>query len=147
MGGLLVEDFLRGNYPLFRNAGSYKRVAKPILDDKRFQQGQMVTLSTRRELYEYYKHWMRVVTRLMAYSMVSGVGAIVCLTNMFSSSNIMWGVGAAVLTGFAAFYYRDSVGKYGKIADYENMPVLVPIVNLNEGEPNAVKEDKVRDAF
>jgi len=132
-----VEDSMR-SLPFFADntvpfntaEARYKRPAKTFIDQKKLVNGQFAYVSTKRELYDDYKKWMRITAESLGMSAVSFLAAGVLCLLFISSPNALLGLLVVGLAWFSGLKYRHAVGKYGNIKDFEDMPVVLPIMNL-----------------
>lgn len=141
MPGVYVEDGLRRFAPLFRSYPRYRdrSVIKSPASLKEYQQGRMVTVVTKRDLYQEYKRILGIVYRRLATSIVLGIIGIFLFMKMLNGGGVAFSISSTLILMAAVFYYRHGFGKYGDIADWEEQPVALPPRSLiSEAERQGV---------
>lgn len=128
MPAVYLEDGLRRFAPLFRSYPRYKdrSVVKSPANLKEYQQGRMVTVVTKRDVYQEYKHILGIVYRRLATSAILWIIGGFLFMRMLNGGGISYSVLATITLMAAVFYYRHGFGKYGDIADWEEQPVALP---------------------
>lgn len=107
-----------------------KEVGKTHLDPNKIVDGKFSYLSTKREVYNYYTHWMKITVTQLTYSVLGGIGAIIAGYFVLQGASVLFTLLAVFLAAYAGYKWRHAVGKYGNIKDFENMPVVLPIMDL-----------------
>jgi hypothetical protein len=131
------EDVIR-RWPYFANVSKFhssedihhKRIAKPLIDWKRFSQGQMVVIGTKRMVWDEYRRHMRVVSNQLAKLVFTLAIVLVSLYAWFLTKQVFFLFVTAGSGFVAGFMYRHAIGKYGNIKDFEDVPVLMPSLSL-----------------
>ena len=133
------EDAIR-KYPYFVNSSVWrdwdkierKVVVDPsrYMDPKKFNSGQMTEVHTKRMVWDEYKSHMSITLKQLSKCAFGGLSTLGFLYLFVVSLNPFFAFAMTLCGMYCAYMYRHAVGKYGNIADFEDVPVLVPSLNL-----------------
>lgn len=133
------EDAMR-KYPFFVNSSKWhdgdaierKQVVDPsrYMDPKKFSAGQMAEVWTKRMLWDEYRFHMSVTLKQLGKCAFSGLSTIGFLYLFAVSLNPVFAFAMLLCGMYSGYMYRHAIGKYGNIKIFEDVPVLVPSMDI-----------------